>query len=457
MRNFLLEVKKDAPARLLYTEGEQRLACGEREVYVYGVADDLYKLAERPEDRTVLGAYTVVELGAQSGGCRVLQSAMGGNKTVFYLQRGETWYVFTSLRLLQQIGVPCRFCDDRDLVCEFIYNGFIRTKETLVRGVCKLLPEEYLEIADGKLRVRTLGRVEACAQEVSLAEMYRREKAVMDRYIDLALARGEAINIAISGGYDSNLILHFLKEREVPVRAFSIGGARGLDETAVAEQLCGHKKVAAFHKGSVGPEVRKMLWEIVTVLEGDLYERGVFLQYALARLLREHQVDCILLGECADQVFNRNFYIDKKPDYLTNYTDHPYELGTMVVLKKSALMLDAFGVTGLCPFICREMQMLGAQTMEENGTSKAQQKQMCVAYFDEETNRLVGKNPGSTFLCSLFADEADEAAFICDVQQNNEFYAPKFRISYKYGPGESELDYYLCLEYLRVFKEVFCK
>ena len=45
MRNFLLEVKKDAPARLLYTEGEQRLACGEREVYVYGVADDLYKLA----------------------------------------------------------------------------------------------------------------------------------------------------------------------------------------------------------------------------------------------------------------------------------------------------------------------------------------------------------------------------------------------------------------------------
>lgn len=127
----------------------------------------------------------------------------------------------------------------------------------------------------------------------------------------------------------------------------------------------------------------------------------------------------------------------------------------MVVLKKSALMLDAFGVTGLCPFICREMQMLGAQTMEENGTSKAQQKQMCVAYFDEETNRLVGKNPGSTSLCSLFADEADEAAFICDVQQNNEFYAPKFRISYKYGPGESELDYYLCLEYLRVFKEVF--
>ena len=124
----------------------------------------------------------------------------------------------------------------------------------------------------------------------------------------------------------------------------------------------------------------------------------------------------------------------QKPDYLTNYTDHPYELGTMVVLKKSALMLDAFGVTGLCPFICREMQMLRA----DHGGKRHLQgtaKQMCVAYFDEETNRLVGKNPGSTSLCSLFADEADEAAFICDVQQNNEFYAPKFGSPINTGRG----------------------
>ena len=81
---------------------------------------------------------------------------------------------------------------------------------------------------------------------------------------------------------------------------------------------------------------------------------------------------------------------------------------------------------------------------------------MCRKYFDDETNSLVGKNPGSTSLCALFRDSEDEEAFIAKVKETNEFYDPSFRISYKYGPGESELDYYLCLEYLRIFKKIFC-
>ena len=94
--------------------------------------------------------------------------------------------------------------------------------------------------------------------------------------------------------------------------------------------------------------------------------------------------------------------------------------------------------------------------MEENGTSKTRQKEMCRKYFDSRTNRLVDKKPGSTSLCALFRDPSEEEAFIAGVQKSNEFYDPSFRISYKYGPGESELDYYLCLEYLRLFKKIFC-
>ena len=94
--------------------------------------------------------------------------------------------------------------------------------------------------------------------------------------------------------------------------------------------------------------------------------------------------------------------------------------------------------------------------MEENGTSKTRQKEMCRKFFDSRTNRLVDKKPGSTSLCALFRDPSEEEAFIAGVQKSNEFYDPSFRISYKYGPGESELDYYLCLEYLRLFKKIFC-
>ena len=197
--------------------------------------------------------------------------------------------------------------------------------------------------------------------------------------------------------------------------------------------------------------------EIVEALEGDVYERGVFLQYSLGKLLKENGVRYIMLGEGSDQVFNWNFYVDKVPEYLTNYLDDPYELGIMLVMKKSYMMLAHFGIVGLYPFIHEDMQRLGSKIFKENGTSKIKQKEMCTQFFDDYMNELITKNPGSTSLCALFENKEEEERFIEDVKANNEFYSPTFRISYKYGPGESELDYYLCLEYLKAFKEVFCE
>ena len=37
--------------------------------------------------------------------------------------------------------------------------------------------------------------------------------------------------------------------------------------------------------------------DIVWRLEGALYERGIFLQYILARNLYDHNVKCVMLGE----------------------------------------------------------------------------------------------------------------------------------------------------------------
>ena len=120
---------------------------------------------------------------------------------------------------------------------------------------------------------------------------------------------------------------------------------------------------------------------------------GSSFQYALAGLLKTHGVRSVLLGEGADQVFNRNFYDSREPSYLTNYNDNPYELGAMVVLKKSILMLDAFGITGLYPFISRQMQKLGAQVMEENGTSKTGRKRCAGNFLTAAQTVWWTKNP----------------------------------------------------------------
>lgn len=441
---FLLEAERGGGIRLLYTDGERVERRDGKTILTYGT----------------MGSFTTVELSDGPGECRITRSALGGNQDVYYLERADKSYVFTSLKLLPRIGFQCRFTGDEKLIAEFIYNGFIRTRDTLVRDVFKLLPNEYLEIAAGKVRTLVSPRIQPAPRgdsELSLARMYEVEKSIFDRYIDFALEKDSRVNIALSGGFDSNLLLHFLAERRIPVRAFCVGGVRGLDETEMAALLCEHNGNAVFCKGEVSREMRGEMRRIAEILEGSLYERGIFLQYVLLKLLRENNVHYILLGECADQVFNRNFYCEKAPAFLTNYVDNPYELGTMVVLKKSVLMLGALGVAGLYPFADVRMQELGAAVMDENGTSKEKQKRMCLACFDDFTRGLVEKNPGSTALKALFQDDSEEADFIKLVQETNEFYNPGFRISHKYGPEESELDYYLCLEYLKAFKQVFCE
>lgn len=466
MMDFVIRISPEGDMEFRRSEGEKKVDCGDGiKAYLYGVVDAPEALCQMAAEddgafpakrHEIIGAYTLVTVDEAKKRLRLYRSSMGGNKPVYYAAMEDGFYIFSSIKCLKQLGYQCAFNDDRDVVCDFIYNGFIRTKDTLIRGIYKLLADEYIAVDSGNMAIGHIPRILADASIVSLDEMYETEKRVIHSYIDMALGLGPDINIAISGGYDSNLILHFLKERGLPAHAFSVGGQRGLDETETARKLCEHSGNAAFHKGSVGRNTLSHMKEIAEALEGEVYERGVFLQYSLGKLLQENGVRCMILGEGSDQVFNRNFYVDKVPEFLTNYMDDPYELGIMLVMKKSYMMLEHFGIVGLYPFIHEDMQHLGAKIFHENGTSKIRQKEMCNRYFDDYMNELIAKNPGSTSLCALFESKEEEEKFIAHIKEHNAFYDPAFRISYKYGSGESELDYYLCLEYLKAFKEVFC-
>ena len=462
----MIRISPDGVIEFIHSEGERIFVCGNKKAYLYGVVDAPDRLCQMATENyssflekkhEIIGTYTLVIVDEDKLHLRLYRSSLGGNKTVYYMKKKDGIYIFSSIKVLNRLGYKFKFNDEHDVVYDFIYNGFIRSKSTLLRGVSKLLTDEYLAVDTGKLCTNRLPRILANESSVSLEEMYETEKQLMNSYIDLALGQDSKISIAISGGFDSNLILHFLKERNLSVNAFSIGGKRGLDETIIAENLCKHSGNVFFQKGFVMHVSYESLKSIVEILEGDVYERGVFLQYSLAKLLKEHDVRYVILGEGSDQVFNQNFYEIKTPAYLTNYSDNPYELGSMLVMKKSYMMLSHFGIVGFYPFIHEDMQQLGAQIYIENGISKLKQKEMCYQFFDDFMIELISKNPGSTSLSALFDSKEDEAEFKQYVRDCNEFYSEDFKISYKYGPGESELDYCLCLEYLRAFKELFCE
>lgn len=467
MYDFFIKFKFDKSLKVesLVSESLMNYVSNDVEIKIFGsvvnsqnVFDKIINNEVKGESLSngIFGKYTIIYINHKTQKMIVESDFFGGYKNVYYTKQNEDYYIFSSISCLKSRGFDIKF--NYAIVDEFIYNGVIKTKDTLFCGIYKLLPNESIVAESSSIGI-VKRSVEFFDNRYELNNLFITEKDIISEYIEkLQCQDNQEINITLSSGYDSNFLLHIIENlhSKKKINAFTCGGERGVDETSIAENIAGIYGNVKVNKCVVGNKTLNCLMDIAERLEGAMYERGIFLQYELANTLSVHGVKSILLGECADQVFNFNFYEDKEKQFLMNYIDNPYELGAMLVLKKSSLMLDSFGVVGFYPFTDRRMIDVGYCTRMDNGVSKEYQKKICSQIFNPQIRDLVQKNPGSTSLCSLFGDEEAEHSFIDYVKENNEFYNPSFRISYKYERRESELDYYICLEYLACVKKIFC-
>lgn len=464
MDDFLIEIDEKYNVNFLVCNAEKSCKTDSGNLLVFGKvlsdADIMKKIeANHKQDKAlsenISGNFVLCYQKDTTKEFYLVPDYMGGHVNVYFLRYNSNYYIASSIKLFSKIGFKKQM--NYAMVDEFVYNGVIKTRDTLICGIYKLLSGEYIYIDSKQVEIKQMQLLQADTQDISIEELYNAESSVVNEYIDKCKNISGVMNITLSGGYDSNFILHLTKKRGIkPIEAYTCGGSRGADETGIAQGISEIYGDVSLHREIVDKDILKSMDEIASRLEGSLYERGIYMQYFLARTLCERGVTSILLGECADQIFNENFYKEASGEFLMNYIDNPRELGTMLVLKKSILMLQSFGITGFYPFTDYRMRKLGSRTASYNETSKKYQKKMCDAYFLPEVAKLVGKKPGSTSLAALFEDEEEEKQFIEYVQKTNEFYKPDFRISFKYGEKESVLDYYLCLEYLRSFKKVFC-
>ena len=161
----------------------------------------------------------------------------------------------------------------------------------------------------------------------------------------------------------------------------------------------------------------------------------------------------LICGECADQVFHSKGYSPAgEKTFLFDYRHTPYEMASNVVLKKSSLMLNSFGVAGAYPFLDMNVLRLGYRTRERNGTNKRFHREQCIRLLPEEITILLAKTGGSTSLCALFDSSFDGL----QAAKQMRYYSDSFHLSQKYEKREASLDYYLSLCYLESFERQFC-
>ena len=184
-----------------------------------------------------------------------------------------------------------------------------------------------------------------------------------------------------------------------------------------------------------------------------MYERGIFLQYELSRLIHMHSGHRLICGECADQVFHAKAYQQaQEGTFLFDYFHTPYEMAANVVLKKSALMLRSFGITGAYPFLDMNVLRLGYRTRARNGIDKHFHKEQCHKYLPDYVCASLSKVGGSTSLCALVDPSFDAIS----AAKKLRYYSDAFRITEKYERREAELDYFFSLKYLLSFERQFC-
>ncbi len=397
-----------------------------------------------------------VNISISDDGLVIDQQYFGSGNPIYYTKYKNTLFICDSLQTLKTYA-GFRYELNTDMLPHFFYNGFICGTHTLIKGVSKLPLCKRIIIGKNDVIFDNWDNKKDWlyyfTNQDAMELQY--DQCMQDVFGDLRL-RDIPVSLALSGGFDSNCLLHYMKTMypEKELLTVCIGGIKGIDERAIARSIAMSYKGVRFVESVVTSETLEHLDHIVRCLEGCVYERGIFLQYELARKLQQESASNILCGECADQVFHSGSYRNHRDCFLYDYRNTPREMAAYVVLPKSYLMLRAFGIQGYYPFLDPRIVSIGKATTQVNGVEKRFHKSFCEHQLSKTVFSKLEKVGGSTSLVTLWKSYSSTA--LENSIMDSKYYDSNFRLTEKYSYDESLMDYWLSLKYIESFERQFC-
>jgi len=409
------------------------------------------------------GIYTVMVFDYRKHKAFVFQDFFGSQQAIFYYSNGERMYITNSLRNIVT-SEKREWRMNKESVKQFILRGYSADNKSLIETIYKMPGKGYLAV-DVAARSHTIKKYkkEPNPKREITSDIYN--KVIEDQ---VRACLHDKMATTVSSGYDSNFIIHNLnKMLDNRIDGFCIGGETGQNEIPDAEKICAYYGNIDLHTKRIGGASLDKFPEIVYALEGSMYERGIFLQYELAKLVREHGVENIILGESADQVLNFEMYHPwhqrksifdyNRKNFFKRYFKglhfRPYrtvyDMATYIVIKKNGIMMNYFGVNTEYPYMRKEYMRTCENAVKIGERKKEYHKKVFNETLPKEITDVVHKMPGSTELKDLFIGKISYEA-VLELCYKSEFYKKK-----KFGDIYYEIDNYLKITYLEVFKKMF--
>jgi len=400
------------------------------------VVAELYSRVDLEFVPELQGVFALVILDENTGKAYLLQGPYGYHLPLYYARIGNSCVFSTSLK--QLLG-RTRF--DRELnrsaVSDLLYyKWFVPNAPTLIKGVSKLIPTQYLVIdcASGSVKTRAFRRnTQLTSQDAAKGALLESIRNEVSRIVS-QLENKERFALTLSGGFDSNFLLHTLAgTTAASLTAFTIGG-KETNEIPQARAILDNYSNTRHIAHQVGEDALERFPEIVWRLEGYVIERGMFLTYELARLVAENHHTSIFLGDCADQQlragshYNRRsivksflkttFVGDVYRTFTKNRPSPDYSVTLDCIQKKGGIMLNSFGVQGLYPFLNEETDRL-SQSLGELNVLKCFYKQEVMKTVGRQIAEQLEKQGGSTDIEYLFEARKNLVARIVNSESLN--------------------------------------
>jgi asparagine synthase (glutamine-hydrolysing) len=253
---------------------------------------------------TQLRGMFAVALWNESTGRLVLARDRLGIKPLYIAQRGGELYFGSELKAIFVHPEIDRSLSLDGLDCYLSLN-YVPAPWTLVEGIKKLHPGQWLEWRDGAVRTESYWQLPFRPAE---CEDLQGAKEELDRLLRQSVAEhlisDVPLGIWLSGGIDSSTILHYAAEAISPIQTFSISfRGRSFDESMYIREVAQHYG-SQHHQLDISD-----LQDLPAAIEGFAYysdepnaDAGAVPVWLLSKLTKRHAT-VALSGEGADELF----------------------------------------------------------------------------------------------------------------------------------------------------------
>jgi asparagine synthase (glutamine-hydrolysing) len=242
-----------------------------------------------------------------------------GIKPLYIARRGDELFFGSELKTIFIHPEFERRLSLAGLACYLSLN-YVPCPWTMVEGIEKLPPGQWLEWCDGQVRVESYWTLPAGpVRERSLDSACEELDELLRRSVREHLLSDVPLGLWLSGGLDSSTVLHYAAAAaSKPIKTLSISFlGRSFDETqyirAVAKQYASEHQEFDLNPGA---DLRGAIEEFAYYSDEPSSDAGALPVWFLSKMSRS-EVTVALSGEGADELF---------AGYLTYRANHIFEL-----------------------------------------------------------------------------------------------------------------------------------